>query len=132
MRRPRQRPAIWANLAMPPTAVDFITSPKAGAIYRPARRRPHGRRPSPGRQYLLQPPGLDDALEEGARPLLLGVAEDLVGRALLVDHAAIEEADLARDVAGKAHLVGSEQHGHAVLGEVAYDVEDLGDQLGVE
>src|SRR5258707_9657686 len=63
-------------------------------------------------ERALQPPGLDDALEEGAGALLLGVAEDLLGRAFLVDHAAIEEADLARDVAGEAHLVGGEQHGH--------------------
>ena len=44
----------------------------------------------------------------------------------------VEEAHLRGHFAGEAHLVGGEQHGHALPGEVAHDVEDLGDELGIE
>ena len=85
----------------------------------------------PGRQ-ALQPPRLDDAPEEGARALLGRRAENLFGRALLVHHAAVEEADLARHLAGEAHLVGGEEHGHALLRQIAHDVQDLRHQFGIQ
>jgi len=49
-----------------------------------------------------------------------------------VHHAAVEEADLARDLAGEAHLVGGEQHGHALLRQLAHDVQHPRHQLGIE
>ena len=61
-----------------------------------------------------------------------GVAEDLRGRAVLEDAAAVEERDAVGDLAGEAHLVGGDQHRHAAVLELADHVEHLADQLGVE
>ncbi len=75
----------------------------------------------------------EDGAQEGARPLLLGVGEQHVGRALLPDLPPVEEADAVGDFAGKAHLVGHQQHGQVVLlGELADDVQDLADEFRVE
>ena len=80
----------------------------------------------------LEPAGLDDPVEELARPGLVGLGEDLGRRPLLEDPARVEEADAVRDVAGEAHLVGRDDHRHAARRELADDVEHLGDELGVE
>ncbi len=61
-----------------------------------------------------------------------GAPKVFSGGPLLLHAAAVEEADLARDLAGEAHLVGGEQHGHALLHQIAHDVQDLRDQLGIE
>ena len=53
-------------------------------------------------------------------------------RALLDDDAAIDEQHAVGDVAGKAHLVGDDDHGHAVIGELAHHAEHVADQLGIE
>src|SRR5262245_8562461 len=58
--------------------------------------------PCPG---ILEPPRLDDPLEKDPRPFVLGIAEDPVGRALLVHDAVIEEADLGSHLAGEAHFM---------------------------
>src|SRR6476661_268365 len=73
-----------------------------------------------------------DAGQEGAGPLLLRVADHLVGRAALVHATVVEEAHLVGDVAGEAHLVGVEQHRHALGLELGEQVEDLPDELGVK
>ena len=44
----------------------------------------------------------------------------------------MEEPDAVRDLAGEAHLVGREQHGHALGLQVANRGQHLADQLGVE
>ena len=44
----------------------------------------------------------------------------------------MEEADAVGDLAGEAHLVGGDQHRHALGLEVADRLEDLADELGVE
>lgn len=80
----------------------------------------------------LQPAGLDDAREELPGPRLDGVAEDLLRRPGLQDPAAVEEDDLVGDLPGEAHLVGGQDHGHAVPLEPADHREDLADQLRVE
>src|SRR6185369_13731985 len=59
---------------------------------------------STGHATTLQPLGFDDAAEKAARPVALGVGEDLGGRSLLLDPAFEEEHDLARHVAREAHL----------------------------
>ena len=43
-----------------------------------------------------------------------------------------EEAHPVGDLAGEAHLVGGDQHRHAVALELAHDVEHLADELGIE
>ena len=48
------------------------------------------------------------------RAVVLRVTEDLLGRPLLADDALVEEAHLGGDLAGEAHLVGGEQHRHAL------------------
>jgi hypothetical protein len=58
-----------------------------------------------------------------------GLAEHLLGRSLLADHALVEETDPAGHLPGERHLVGGQQHGHALVGQLADDVQDLGDQL---
>ena len=59
-------------------------------------------------------------------------AEDGRGSAALDDQPVVEEAHLVGDLAGEAHLVGGDQHRHAVGFELADDLEHLADQLGVE
>ena len=45
----------------------------------------------------------------------LRIAEELARRALLEDHAGVEEADLGRDLAREVHLVRRDDHRHADL-----------------
>ena len=59
--------------------------------------------------------------EELLRALLLGVVDELFGGAFLHDHAAIHEEDAVRNVAGKVHLVGDDDHGRLAVGKVAQD-----------
>ena len=80
----------------------------------------------------LQPPRLHDPPQEPPGPVVLRVAEHLLGRAAFPDHAVVEEADLVGDVAGEPHLVRGQHHGHAVALEVAYHRQHLADQLRVE
>ena len=49
---------------------------------------------------------------------MFGVAEDLVGRALLHDLAAVHEHDTAGNFLGKAQLVGHDHHGHAFFSQL--------------
>ena len=58
-------------------------------------------------------------LQEAARALLVRVLEELLGRALLAHHALVEEGHLRRDLLGEAHLVGGQQHRHALGGQLA-------------
>ena len=58
--------------------------------------------------------------------------EELLGGPLLHDVAALHEDHAVGDVAGEAHLVGHDDHRHALLGQLAHDVEDAAHQLGVE
>ena len=54
------------------------------------------------------------------------------GWSLLQDLAGVEEADAVGDVAREAHLVRSDEHGHARMGQLADDVQHLGHQDRVE
>ena len=60
------------------------------------------------------------------------MVKQLGGRILLKDRAAVHEDDAARHLAGKAHLVRHDRHGHAVGGELAHEIEHLADHFGVE
>ena len=55
-----------------------------------------------------------------------------MGRGLLHHHAVLHEYRLGGDVAGKAHLVGDHQHGHALFGQLPHDREHLAGQLRVK
>ena len=51
---------------------------------------------------------------------------------MLHDDAAVHEDDAVRNVAGKAHLVGDDDHGHVLGGKPLDDLQDLGRELGVK
>lgn len=59
-------------------------------------------------------------------------AEDLLRRALLDELALIEEEHAVSDLAGKAHLMCNDDHGHAGVRQLLHNVEHLADHLGVE
>src|SRR5262245_7368106 len=77
----------------------------------------------------LQPARFDDSLQELLRPRLARLAEDLLRRSFLEDHARIEEADPIRDVSGEAHLVRRNQHRHAAGSKLPDHLEDFRDEL---
>src|SRR6476620_10109511 len=74
----------------------------------------------------------EDLAEEVLGAVALGVGEELLRRADLDDLAVGHEDDAVGGLAGEAHLVGHDDHRHALLGEADHDVEDLVDHLGVE
>src|SRR5712691_5874305 len=74
----------------------------------------------------------EDFLEEALRALLAGAAKEGLGLAGLHDHALVHEDDAVGDLAGEAHLVGDDDHGHALAGEVQHDVEHFVDDFGIE
>ena len=74
----------------------------------------------------------EDLAEEVLGAVALRVGEELLGRADLDDLAVGHEHDAVGGLAGKAHLVGHDDHRHALLGEADHDVEHLVDHLGVE
>ena len=55
-----------------------------------------------------------------------------LGGALLDDVAAVHEDHAVGDLAGEGHLVGDDEHRHALAGQPAHDREDVTDELGVE
>jgi hypothetical protein len=81
---------------------------------------------------LLEAAGLDDPVEEQACLRFPGRREDLGRWTLLQDPATLEERHPVGDVAGKAHLVRRDDHGHAHPGEVPDDRQDLRDEHRVE
>ena len=58
--------------------------------------------------------------------------EELLGGRLLDDRAVGHEEHAVGRLAGEAHLVGDDDHRHAVFGEADHHVEHLVDHLGVE
>ena len=70
--------------------------------------------------------------DEVAQLRRLRVGEELLRGAALPDLALVHEDGRARDIAGEAHLVGHEQHRHAVLRQLLHDQQHLAGQLGVE
>jgi DNA-binding transcriptional regulator GbsR (MarR family) len=59
---------------------------------------------------------VEDPGEEGPGALVLRVGDDLGGWTLFDDHTVVHEDDPVGHVAGEAHLVGDDEHGHAVQG----------------
>src|SRR6266542_2694143 len=110
-----------------PTAMTVITSrtnhSMSGFVFSVAQASPASR---------LHPAGGDDPLQELARARLRRRLEDAVGRALLEDDAVVKEAHAVGDLPRETHLVGRDQHRHAARRELAYDLEHLRDELGVE
>src|SRR5215211_4198662 len=79
-----------------------------------------------------KPAGLDDASEELAGAGVFRGGEDPLGLTLFEDSTGLEKADAVCYVAGEAHLVGRDEHGHPFTCQLLDDGEDLGDQFRVE
>ena len=73
-----------------------------------------------------------DLLQELAGPGLFGVGEELLRGGFLHHDAVLHEDGAGGDVAGKAHLMGDDQHGHPLLRQLPHDSQHLAGQLGVE
>src|SRR5215470_18148750 len=61
--------------------------------------------------------GLKNLAEKPPRPLVSAIGEELRRRPVLHNDAAVGEIDLVGNLAGKAHFVGDDDAGHALLGE---------------
>ena len=70
--------------------------------------------------------------EETLGSLFVGVVEKLGWIALFDYLSLVHEYHLPGRRARETHLVGHDEHGHAVLGEREHDVEHLLDHLGIE
>ena len=75
---------------------------------------------------------MGDPAQEGPGALLLGGCKELLRGCLLHHHAVFHEHGLGGNVAGKAHLVGDHQHGHALFGQLPHHAEHLAGQLRVK
>src|SRR6185437_2119212 len=87
--------------------------------------RRHRRFPRAHAARLIPPDSyrIEHGAQEMPRPLALRLSEELAGRALLLDLAAVEEGDAVGELLGEAHLVRHHQHGEVVLrAELADDV----------
>src|SRR2546430_15283636 len=73
-----------------------------------------------------QSAGFNDSLQELLGTWRLRVIEQPIGHITLGDNAAVEKAHLVGDVAGERHLVGGEQHCHALVLESADQAEHFG------
>src|SRR6266436_7496758 len=74
--------------------------------------------PSSQAVTLTEPGGsilVSDHAQKSASALLGRVVEHLLGRALFDDDAVVHKDDAVGDIAGEAHLVGDDDHGHASL-----------------
>src|SRR3546814_2331195 len=61
---------------------------------------------------------LEVALQKLAKALRARIAEHLLRRPLFLDTTLVEKNRLARDLSGEAHLVGNNDHGAALLGQM--------------
>ncbi len=66
------------------------------------------------RRRALTRGSMQDLPEEHLRPLVLGVGEEWLRRVDLDDLAVVHEHDPVRDLAGEPHLMGHDQHRHAL------------------
>ncbi|EIM76514.1 6-pyruvoyl-tetrahydropterin synthase [Nitratireductor aquibiodomus RA22] len=63
---------------------------------------------------------------------ILRVVEERLRRALFHDGARIHEDDAVRHVAGEAHLMRHDRHGHAFARQFAHQIENAADHFGIE
>lgn len=64
--------------------------------------------------------------------LVRRIDEDLLGIALLRDHALVHEHHAIGGLARKFHLVSDHDHRHSVARETAHHVGDFPDKFGIE
>jgi hypothetical protein len=75
---------------------------------------------------------VQDAVQELACSLVLGVAQELRWVASLEDRACVEEGDLVGDFPGELQFMGDDDHRPAVGCELFDQAQDVTDQFGVE
>ena len=63
---------------------------------------------------------------------LLGWSKTSLGVPLFHNDAAVHKDDAVGDIAGKAHLVRHDDHGHTVVRQVAHDAQNVAHELRVE
>src|SRR5664279_5980407 len=74
----------------------------------------------------------EDLAQEIPRTIACRVGEERLGRGVLDDLAVRHEQHPVAGLAGKAHFVGDDEHGHALVGQRRHDVEDLVDHFRVQ
>src|SRR5438876_7994130 len=74
----------------------------------------------------------DDLCEELCGARIARGAKEGLGRALLEDSAAVHEDDAICYLGGETHLMGHDQHGHAVLRQPPHHFQHLADELGIQ
>src|SRR5215467_3760196 len=84
--------------------------------------------------HMINETGLmvEDLRQEQLGAVRLGIGKELLRGPLLDDLATVHENDAVGHRAGKAHLVGDAQHGHAALGELDHGIEHLLHHLRIE
>ncbi|TXT53539.1 MAG: hypothetical protein BAJATHORv1_170009 [Candidatus Thorarchaeota archaeon] len=75
---------------------------------------------------------VENLAHELLRPLLFRIAENLLRGSLLDDASLVQEDHTVGRCPSEAHLVGDDDHGHPLLGQVEHHVEHLLDHLRVE
>ena len=70
--------------------------------------------------------------QEIPRSGVLRMGKELLGRSFLHDQAFVHEDDTVGHLLGKAHLVGDDDHGHALSGQVLHDVQHLAHHLRIQ
>src|SRR5580704_2077212 len=73
-----------------------------------------------------------DTGEEGFEPRIAGLAQELARLAFLDLLPAIHEDETRADIAREDHLMGHDDHGHALIGKLAHDGENFAYELGIE
>ena len=63
---------------------------------------------------------------------MLGIVDDLAGRALLHDDAAVHKDEVVGHVASETHLVSDDDHGHVLGRQIADDLQHLAGQLRIQ
>src|SRR5271155_5242810 len=71
-------------------------------------------------------------LKKKPRPLVLRIAEEFLWLVDFHDLSVVHEDDAVGDLPGKTHLVGDNEHGDAVAGELDHGVEHLLHHLRIE
>ena len=81
---------------------------------------------------LLLSLSVEDFGEEVLQARILWGVEELLGGAVFEDDAAVCEDDAVGHFASKAHLVGDNQHGHAVIGDTFHQIQHIADHFWVQ
>ncbi len=71
-------------------------------------------------------------LEKCPAALVLRAGEEFLRVAGFDDHAAVHEDDAIGDIAREGHLVGDNDHGHALVRQLAHGREHFANELGVQ